>query len=141
MKAPSQYLPACPLCSNILVAERPFWRRASNTSAKRGKHCFILQGCAHAVGTREVGLIREDPEEWKIVEETWQAEAEKLFAFKTASWTDAQRDRFRRAIEDKHTLPGATDALPLEPIEQQKSDAQTKTMARVVEESPFGDNL
>ena len=100
-----------------------------------------MQGCRHAVGLREVGLIREDPEEWKIVEENWQAGAEKLFTFKTANWTDAQRDRFKRALEDKHQLPGATDALPLEPIEQQKADASVKPMARVVEESPFGESL
>ncbi len=138
---PSSTLPACPLCSSIVVAERPFWRRASNTTAKRGRSCYILQGCRHAVGTREVGLIRDDPEEWKLVEENWAAEAEKLFSFKTANWTDIQRDKFKRAIEDKFQLPGATDALPLEPLEQQKSDANVKPMALVVEESPFGDSL
>ena len=141
MTAPTFLLPSCPICSTVMATIRPVWHRATNTSAARKRNCYILMGCSHAVGTKEVGLIREDPEEWKIVEENWAAEAEKLFAFKTASWNDAQRDRFRRAIEDKHTLPGATDALPLEPIEQAKSDAQTQPMAKAIEASPFGDPL
>ena len=120
---------------------RPVWHRATNTSAARKRNCYILMGCSHAVGTSPSHDIVEDPEGWKVTEEIWEAEAERLFALKTERWTDVERANFKRQIEDKHTLPGATDALPLEPIEQQKSDAQTKTMARVVAESPFGENL
>ncbi len=129
MKTPTFSLPACPICSNIIHVTRPFWKFASNTSEKRGRPTYILVGCEHAVPTgpmEKMQKLRDDPNEWALVEENWEREAAAMLEAKTAGWSALARDRFIRELQSKTDLPGATGEMVLEPLDQQKADAETK---------------
>lgn len=134
MSAPSFTLPACAYCSSLVRAERPYWAAARHTTAKRGKTCFILIGCKHAVPSEQVGMIREAPEECAIVEDTWEREAEVLFARYTEKWTESARERYRKEIGAAKTshVPISSEPAP-EPIEKAKADATTKNAAEWLE--------
>ncbi len=103
--APSFRLPPCPVCSNLLVLDRPIWRFAHNTSRKLGTNAYIFSGCKHSAEVGSPDKIRSDPDEWALIEDAWAARAEQLFAAKTEGWKPEQADNFRRALSDKIQLP------------------------------------
>lgn len=118
---PNFSLPACPMCSaaSSLVASvyAPFWKYAHATSQKRNRNCYILTGCKHAEEVAKSPQIYDHPDDWAMIEATWASTAAKLFAKKTATWTEAQRETFRARLAGRPFLPGATDPLPLTPAE------------------------
>jgi hypothetical protein len=85
--------------------ERPFWRLARHTSEKEGKRVFLLAGCQHVSLVCDPKKICRTPEEWEATEAIWAKQAESLFEIMTQRWTPADQERFRRAIEGKHSLP------------------------------------
>ncbi len=110
---PSFRLPACPACSTMAALERPYWRLASNVTRARGVNCYTAVACRHAAEVFTTGKLWDDPEIMQLVEESWAARVEKLFAEKTANWPVLQVDRFRRELGDKATLRGSTESLAL----------------------------
>ncbi len=136
MKQPNFYLSACPHCSSFGDTIRPRWVYARNTSERRGKPCYIFSGCEHAQPAGAIAVsfpVRDEPDEWARVEKNWERFASEELAKKLATMTTLAADRFRRALANASALPGATDALPLEPLEQQKADATTKTVGEWLE--------
>lgn len=127
MKTPTFTLAACPMCSSIMTLERPFWRSAKNTSAARGRPCYILVGCAHAVPPGKAEKIRDNEEEIALVEENWTLEAAALLEARIEGWSPAAQDRFRRELlcETSH-LPGATSPLNLTPEPPAQRNEPTK---------------
>lgn len=114
---PAFILPPCPVCSSILTTERPIWRYARHTSAARKVSCFIWTGCVHAAQVASYAAFVSDPVDWERIQQAWADLAAKLFTERTASWTDAARDRFRRAISDRPELHiVGQQALPLSPF-------------------------
>lgn len=109
MSQPTFRLPPCPYCSVPIRGHliSPTWHFAHNTSRLRGRNCYIWLGCPHveAVADR---TIRDDPVEWAKVEAAWTAETRRLFAQRTATWTELERAKFKRALEDKFFIPGST---------------------------------
>ncbi len=98
--APSFTLPACPICSSILLVERPFWRSARMVTHATGKPHFVLTGCEHAMPPGRPPMIYGDPEEWAFAEENWATVAAALLADRVASWEPAAVERFCREIGD-----------------------------------------
>lgn len=122
MSSPTFSLPPCPACSSLAVQERPFWRYAHNTSRARGRSCYTLTGCAHAAEVSAPSKIRDDPEEWAIVEGAWGDLAERLLAERTARWTEAERARFQAALADRaESAPKEepSNLTPEEPAQEQ----------------------
>ncbi len=114
MKQPTFYLDPCPRCSSRVAIDRPLWREAGASSRVRGVDCFILAGCVHVVKFDQ-SRIRERGELEKI-ESAWSAEAARMFAEMTATWTEHQVSEFRRVLIGKiHALPGATDEITFTP--------------------------
>lgn len=113
---PTFTLPACPTCSNIEVATRPFWRIARNVTQKTGARAFHVVGCSHAMevfGLKSYG----DAEIRKLAEENWSNYVERAFDVKVALWSAASIARFRRTLEGRLdvTLPGFTEPLGFGP--------------------------
>lgn len=70
----------------------PSWNIATLSSHRQGKRLFIWCGpCKHSVEFVK-GLI--ETAERPYWEAKWQEECDRLFANKTARWTDAQRASF-----------------------------------------------
>lgn len=113
MSAPTFRLAPCPLCSTPRYAESPVWKHARNTSRARGRECYFFVGCAHAAAVFPSTTIVDESKEWAAIENAWSLRAEELFADKTKTWDDVAREKFRRAINGSHTLPGATEPLKL----------------------------
>jgi hypothetical protein len=104
-------LPCCPICTNISgPITHPAWAHAKLSSERQKKPVVILGGCQHA---RAFGQWRflSDPAEIAKMEEGWCAEADRLFAKRTAHWTEIERSRFAAALG---RIEKAAD-LPLEP--------------------------
>ncbi len=113
--APTFSLPACPACSNRGVIARPVWKFARNTSERTGKPSYLFLGCKHAAETANPQVIYADPDDWKGVEADWAARTERLFAAKTANYSEVARVKFRRELVASAFLPGATELLNLSP--------------------------
>lgn len=125
---PTFLLPACALCSSRGDMEKPTWKYCSNTSAKRGVRSYSFVGCRHAAEVAPALQIYDNPADWARIEAAWLAKTEQLFATRTARWTDAQRESFRRALLARAWLPGATEPLNLSPAEtpaQQNNDPES----------------
>lgn len=110
--SPTFTLPPCPLCSSVIVLERPYWRFCHNTSATRSSPCYIFTGCLHA---NKVGKlkVRGDPEEWALVEEDWERQAAAMLAERIAHWSEPAKAGFLRALADRPFMPGAVEQLDL----------------------------
>jgi len=91
------------------------WRHAHNTSIKRGLDCYFFSGCRHAAEVAAPGTIHETEEQFATVEKAWAERAQKLFAEKTAHWTEAQRSSWQKFLGDGTFLPGAVAELPFSP--------------------------
>lgn len=124
---PTFLLPACPLCSHRGMTDRPIWRFASNTSAKRGKKSYFFSGCRHATESAHPTTIWDDPADWSRIEADWQARTEKLFAGHTATWTEPQRVTFRRMLGDRSFLPGTTERIEFTPDSPASTETETET--------------
>jgi hypothetical protein len=120
--APALHLPACPKCSDLLNPRRPMWRLARLTSQKEGRKVYIWLGCRHAQLFSPIERMVREESEWRETEERWAKEAASLFAEVTARWSATAREDFRRAIEGRSSLPGATEPLPLEEARTQEDE-------------------
>ena len=128
MNSPNFILPACPLCSSILVVHRPVWHYCSNTSARRKRNCYIFSGCSHAVSDTDFTRIQDDPESWQVTEAAWTHTAGQLFTARTERWTEPQRDRFRRALEEPvPALPNYTPPLNLTDSPESTEQPETES--------------
>lgn len=112
---PTFMLTPCPMCSSLLTLERPFWREATHSTATRKKACFILMGCNHAVPPEKSAKIRDDPDEWALVEEDWNREAAALLAARTEGWQPFAVERFCRELG----MPMPEISQPDQPAQQQ----------------------
>lgn len=112
---PTFSLPPCPACSSLVSLDRPFWKFAHNTSAKRKRNCYSWTGCKHSDEVAVEGKFYDDPEEWSLVEDAWAERARQLFADRTEGWTKPATEGLRRALDDKAFLVGAVAELPFSP--------------------------
>lgn len=112
MSQPTFRLPPCPACSVPVakVLTSPTWHFAHNTSRRRERNCYIWGGCPHAEAIAD-RTIRDGAAEWAKVEALWFAEARRLFALRTERWTEVERAKFKRGLEDKFFLPGTTQTF------------------------------
>lgn len=116
IQSPTFSLAACPMCSSLGFVVRPEWRCARHTSARSGKRHVIWAGCGHSPAIQGADRpVAVDGPEIAANEAHWAAEAERLFAQRTATWTDPHRNAFRFALRDKATLLGATDSMDFPP--------------------------
>lgn len=117
MSVPTFTLLGCPRCSSHeggLTA--PLWKFAHNTSAKRKRNCYFwVEGCGHARGFSDPKAIYDEPAEWARIEAAWKAKAEAMFTEQTATWSAAQRERWRAMLESSHYVTGTTKELELKP--------------------------
>lgn len=118
---PSVVLLRCPIC-----VEDPYWHYARSSSRKRGHDCFIFTGCSHA---KKIGADRvlDEPNDWREVERRWNELFEATLASTTERWTDAQRAAYRRRLEWKNELRGATESFAFSPVHPaQQNNEPTK---------------
>ncbi len=108
---PTFLLPCCFACSHRGAPVRPVWKHQHNTSARRGHACYTFMGCQHAAQSANPAVIYDNAADWAGVEADWQARTERLFAAKAEKWSEPQRSAFRRSLEDRATLPGATETM------------------------------
>lgn len=125
MSAPSFQLPPCPVCSSLVALVRPFWKLARSTTAARKRSCYMWMGCAHALGVVDGAKIRDDPDDWGFCEDAWTEEARQLFAARTEGWTPHAVSGFRRALDDRAFLPGATEAIKFSEPDPRPNETQT----------------
>lgn len=112
---PTATLPPCPVCSTDIALERPGWQFARNSSRATNRNCYFWTGCRHAKETIDPLKLRSDPDDWNACEDLWATRAAALFDAVTERWTEPQRERFRRTLNNRFFLPGAIDELPLAP--------------------------
>lgn len=104
IRAASNHVVACPLCSSLGHPERPAWWMARRTSERRGHNCYFWTGCEHARGIASPDKIREDPEEWAIIEGEWADWVERAFAERTLLYPPASTQWLW------HTIQGTLEA-------------------------------
>ncbi len=113
--APTFSLPACGACSNLRFPDRPKWKLAHHTTAKQGKPAYFFLGCRHAAAVADPRKLHTDPAEWAAIEAAWSEATERLFAERTARYSDVSREKFRRELAGTAFLPGATESLSFSP--------------------------
>ncbi len=125
---PTYNLPPCPVCSTKKFVQRPCWKFAHNTSAARKKNVYSLAGCTHVAGAVNVDKLRDDPDDWALIEEQWQIAALALFEEKTLRWDPESREAFRIILEEREKLPDPPQpfALTAEIQLQPEPNEQTK---------------
>ena len=112
MKAtPSFTLEPCPVCSNVHHIDRPFWKFARHTSLAKRRNTYKWFGCQHASDVIERDKLRDDPDDWAMCEDAWNAAAAQLFDAHTAGWTEKARDAYRHTLRDRPKFPGAIEQL------------------------------
>lgn len=89
----------CPLCSvpALKLLAEPQWSPAWRTSQKRGVKCAFLTGCVHLVKFGQWQIVELPAAEALLT--SWNAEAERLFATHTATWTAPERTAHRTALK------------------------------------------
>jgi hypothetical protein len=150
------------MCSTLTYGESPLWKYAHNTSRARGRNCYFFVGCAHAKEVFPPATVVDEARDFATIENAWALRCEELFKAKTDAkpwdearkaewlknnpgqrlpiiaegWTDVQRANFKRALDGRYSLPGATEPLDFGEKEPAKLGPMAEAVRRELD-SPF----